>query len=189
MDTSDWLLRTDFTKEYVPIQANNTLCASIFLFPFFWQGWDTAHYQTGHTRRWWSRPSVIKLLTEARWTRKPNVLYLSFRRTNQRWFFLSYLIPSKKGLYFVCTGSTERQRKILFKPLYVDYKMVFSHPFGELSFTGRRTRDSKEASLSKLIANIQCKLNTYRHVVPPYLQINSLQWYSSSTKRTLLDHY
>ena len=70
-------------------------------------------------------------------------------------FFLSYLIPSKKGLYFVCTGSTERQRKILFKPLYVDYKMVFSHPFGELSFTGRRTRDSKEASLSKLIANIQ----------------------------------
>ena len=111
MDTSDWLLRTDFTKEYVPIQANNTLCASIFLFPFFWQGWDTAHYQTGHTRRWWSRLSVIKLLTEARWTRKPNVLYLSFRRTNQRWFFLSYLIPSKKGLYFICTGSTERQRR------------------------------------------------------------------------------
>ena len=140
-----------------------------FPFPFFWQGWDTAHYQTGHIRRWWSRLSVIKFLTEAIWTRKPNVLYLSFRRTNQRWFFLSYLIPSKKGLYFVCTGSTERQRKILFKPLYVDYKMVFSHPFGELSFTGRRTRDSKEASLSKSIANIQWKLNTYRHVVPPYL--------------------
>ena len=61
-----------------------------FPFPFFWQGWDTAHYQTGHIGDGDQGSSVIKLLTEARWTRKPNVLYLLFRRTNQRWFFVIF---------------------------------------------------------------------------------------------------